>query len=382
MAKGGGHNKGQTMRYRVIRSFDHEKPFRAAAWGLGTAMHDLRETLLVVNRTGSHLEAQVLDVETNEVVYEPTKCTGCREQWATESVNGSERWLACAGCLDELEQQDGEPPCARRAFFSGEVFCLICPAPDGPEMLLTSEDLPDGAICAGCGTDVLIASVAKAAEAEGELVEVDDNDEDVLAPDLPYDPNRYAPPAGFPRGLFTGEPIPIMPPSAGAGEIPIAGITGRGKTSLEAVRQAQRAAAEREAQRPNPNVPVARVLLDETQGAGGRNVKTADVAEEALVNAPAFFEAYAAPYTRTNKLPEADSSALLAALDRSNLPRAVWADGTVAVVAHGMLFTMQAEPHAQHGGPCGVWSVATPVGVRGMFSAEGAARFIRDRRTP
>lgn len=97
---------------------------------------------------------------------------------------------------------------------------------------------------------------------------------------------------------------------------------------------------------------------------------------------PPSLEASAAPFLRKNSLPDADPSALLAALDRLKLPRAVWSDGTVAVVANGMLWTLQAEAHATTGTPCGVWSVASPIAVRGYFVPERAARFIRDRRSP
>lgn len=106
------------------------------------------------------------------------------------------------------------------------------------------------------------------------------------------------------------------------------------------------------------------------------------VAEQQAEGVPPGFEAAVAPFLRTNPLPDADPSALLDALGRLNLPRAVWSDGTVAAVANGMLWTLQAEPHATTGTPCGVWSVASPIAVRGYFLPERAARFIRDRRSP
>lgn len=97
---------------------------------------------------------------------------------------------------------------------------------------------------------------------------------------------------------------------------------------------------------------------------------------------PPSLEASAAPFLRKNELPDADPSALLAALDRLKLPRAVWSGGTVAVVANGMLWTLQAEAHATTGAPCGVcpWRARSLSG--GYFVPEHAARFIRDRRSP
>lgn len=106
------------------------------------------------------------------------------------------------------------------------------------------------------------------------------------------------------------------------------------------------------------------------------------VAEQPAEVVPPSLEASVAPLLRKNSLPDADPSALLAALDRLKLPRAVWSDGTVATVANGMLWTLQAEAHATTGTPRGVWSVASPIAVRGYFVPERAARFIRDRRSP
>jgi hypothetical protein len=100
------------------------------------------------------------------------------------------------------------------------------------------------------------------------------------------------------------------------------------------------------------------------------------------VNAAQAAESAVAIFTPENPLPDADPSDLLTALDQLNLPRAVWADGTVAAVANGMLWRMQAQPHAVTGGPCGVWSAISPEAVRGHFSARGAARFILGRRVP
>lgn len=285
MGKGGGHSKGQKMQYRVIRSFDHEKPFRAAHWTRGAAEADLRETLLVVNRTGRLLEASIVDAISGETVYEPVKCSVCGDAWATESRLGDETWSVCLGCEDVAVEPSAAELEAHRRHPSAR---------------------PDG----------FGEAVSRRA------VELPDAD----------------PPNGR---------IRLVPPTDG--DAMIVGRTGSGKTSLATVA----AIAEH----------VARTAVEQ-------------------VNKAAGFESVVAPLLRPNALPDADPSALLAALDRLNIERAVWSDGTVAAVANGMLWTMQAEPHAVTGEPCGVWSVASPEAVRGHFVAEGAARFIRDRRTP
>lgn len=306
MAKGGGHGKGQKMPYRVVRSFDGGAPMRSSHWTLGAAEADLITGLRTANLRELVIDAHLEDAITGELVVKPMKCVVCGEKWATEggATRGTSAPSTCGDChgMDETS----EPIIARRAFYSGKMFCLRCPViGSGPELPITSSDLPDGGICSTCSVDLLI--VEPAAEA-GE------------------------------------QPL----------EVHIAGTKGAGKTSQAAVMEIARHMAEVE-----------------------RPARSSDDAKRI-----AAFEAHVAPYLRKNKLPDAGPSALLTALDRLNIPRAVWTDGTVAAEAHGILWTMQAEPHSVTGAPCGVWSVWGPESCRGHFGAEGAARFIRDRRVP
>lgn len=323
MAKGGGHNKGQTMPYRVVRAFAGEDVRRSAHWTIGSAQADMMMTLHAANAGRIELaegEVTIVDVRTDEVVDKPLKCTVCDEQWATQI--GHARKDAPSTCQD----------------------------------------------CEGAD-------------------ELDDTDQDVVAPDLPYTPpampdfteadaQRAAElPAEASWRRHSGLapiPRPVRVEDGALGEV-IIGEARSGKTSAAA-------AAE-----------LARRLLTSRDPFAELAPKP-DTIESALMNLPAgsangvnvaqALEPAVAIFTPVNELPQADPSALLAALDRLNLPRAVWADGTVAAVANGMLWRMQAEPHAATGEPCGVWSVMSPVGVRGHFVAERAARFIRDRRTP
>lgn len=324
MAKGGGHNKGQTMPYSSVRAFDGGKPMRQGHWGFGAARLAVRDSLVAANRRDLVLEASIVDRSTGEVVWQPAKCAVCRSAWATETgpERAGDEWSRCDECADVAVD---EQPVANREFFTGKLYCLRCPVPGSAAPLsVASSDLPEGGICAGCGTDVLITEQpASFAEAVAER-----------AVELPaVDPANGR--------------IRLIPPSDG--DALICGRTGRGKTSLASVA----AVAEH----------VARTAVEQ-------------------VNKAAGFESAVAPFLLPNELPDADPSALLAALDRLNIERAVWSDGTVAAVANGMLWTMRAEPHAVTGEPCGVWSVASPEAVRGHFVAEGAARFVRDRRTP
>lgn len=284
MAKGGGHNKGQKMPYRVVRAFAGKSVRRSPHWTIGSAQADMRLSLLAANagrvefaeNEFAENELVIVDVRTDEVVDKPLKCTVCDERWATET--GPSRRDAPATCRD-----------------------------------CEGDDEPGG------------------------------SDEDVLARDLPYDPTRYRP---------GGEPVPVaapvIVPPGDRFEVVIGGEVRSGKT---------------------PAAEVAERLRE-------------IVAEQQAEGMPPGFEAAVAPFLRKNPLPDADPSALLDALGRLNLPRAVWSDGTVATVANGMLWTLQAVPHATTGTPCGVWSVASPIAVRGYFLPERAARFIRDRRSP
>lgn len=262
-AHGSGRNKGQKMPYSTVRAFDGEKPFRQGHWGLGAAQYSLRDSMLVTNRRGRALEARVIDRATGKTVWEPKKCAVCRSAWATElgPEPSPSEWSLCEEC-EEVGQRAADYPVAWRRACGGELYCLRCPVPGEMGVEVASEDLPEGGICTGCGTDVLIPT----------------------------------------------------------------------------------------------NAPKA---VEET---ARRTLYAAD-------RAP-------------NQLPDADPSALIAALDRLNISCAVWTDGTVGAIANGILWTMQAAPHAVTGKPCGVWEVSGPAGCRGNFVAAAAARFVHDRRTP
>lgn len=261
MAKGGGHGKGQTMPYRVVRTFGEAKPMRAAHWTLGAAQADMLNSLRAANRLEVVLEIELVDAITGETIETPLKCVVCDVRWATETghTRGAEAPSTCLECefMDEAAEQAPMP---------------AMPQPGTPLVVDESrlDEMIVGEVRSGKTSQASVAAVAEQVVAE----------------------------------LVGDKPI------------------------------------------------------------------------------PQYLEAAVAGFARTNKLPDADPSALLEALDRLNIERAVWSDGTVAAVANGILWTMQAEPHAVGGGPCGVWSVGGPVGVRGHFMPERAARFIRDRKTP
>ena len=307
MAKGGGHNRGQKMPYRVVRTFEGSAARRSAHWTIGSAQADMRLSLLAANAGRvefTEAELVIVDTRTDEVVDRPLKCTVCDEAWATETGPG--RADAPSTCRD-----------------------------------CEGDDEPGG------------------------------SDEDVLAPDLPYTPPAAV--QGLTAAGPAAHPIPVIAPAESDGDILIAGTLGMGKTS-------QRAIAELAARYAGPGKELA--VVEPKPDTIESALMNLDAGEANGVNVAQALEPAVAAFTPRNALPEADPSALLAALDRRKLPRAVWADGTVAAVANGMLWRMQAEPHAATGEPCGVWSVTSPVGVRGHFVAERAARFIADRRVP
>lgn len=76
------------------------------------------------------------------------------------------------------------------------------------------------------------------------------------------------------------------------------------------------------------------------------------------------------------------SAPLVAALRTRGLEPVARPDGTVAVTAHGVGWTLHPVPHAVTGEPCGVWSAVGPAGSRGQFVTRNAAEFIAHRTTP
>lgn len=295
MAKGGGHNKGQTMPYSSLRAFGEKKPMRQGHWSLGAARYSLNESLVAANARGLDLEASIIDRATGEIVWQPAKCGVCRTAWATES-RGDDEWSLCRECFELVDEADAE------------------------------------------------GAAPQPAELE----------------------NYRRPPA---EGMVAAEaisaPIPVLPPKGGLAEL-IIGESRSGKTSVAAATEfARRLLASND-----PFAEAARKLGDDAQLVAMQSAAGEIAALDPL---------YADCLTRS---PDADPSGLIRALDRLNLPRAVWSDETVVARANGMLWRMRAEPHAMTGGPCGVWSAWGPAGCRGHFVAGSAARFIRDRRTP
>ncbi|MGY5634209.1 hypothetical protein ACW7N6_38355 [Streptomyces sp. UC1A3] len=76
------------------------------------------------------------------------------------------------------------------------------------------------------------------------------------------------------------------------------------------------------------------------------------------------------------------SAQLVAALRTRGLEPVVRPNGTVAVEANGIDWTLEQTPHAVTGEPCGVWEAIGPAGSRGQFVARNAAEFIARRIVP
>ncbi|WP_030247998.1 hypothetical protein [Streptomyces sp. NRRL S-455] len=103
MGKGGGHSKGQTMPYAVVRTWGGGKPTRTPKWNIGAAEADMLDSLRAANARGAEIEIRVIDRATGEMVAEPQRCVVCRERWATEtgSARGAEAPSLCRYCEDE-----------------------------------------------------------------------------------------------------------------------------------------------------------------------------------------------------------------------------------------------------------------------------------------
>lgn len=83
--KGGGHSKGQTKPYAVIRAWNGGKPARTAHWTLSAAEADMRDSLRAANWRGSELDIRIIDRATGEIVVTPQRCVVCGDRWATET---------------------------------------------------------------------------------------------------------------------------------------------------------------------------------------------------------------------------------------------------------------------------------------------------------
>lgn len=108
--KGGGHNKGQTMPYAVIRAWNGGKPARTAHWTLSAAEADMRDSLRAANSRGSELDIRIVDRATGETVGTPQRCVVCGDRWATETGNtrGADTPSLCISC-DEDDLPASEP---------------------------------------------------------------------------------------------------------------------------------------------------------------------------------------------------------------------------------------------------------------------------------
>lgn len=103
--RGGGHSKGQTMPYAVVRSWNGGKPTRTPAWTLGAAEANMRDSLRAANRRGSELDIRVIDRATGGTVITPQRCAVCGDRWATEygSTRGADAPSLCDECDGEAE---------------------------------------------------------------------------------------------------------------------------------------------------------------------------------------------------------------------------------------------------------------------------------------
>lgn len=98
--KGGGHGKGQTMPYVVVRSWNGDKPTRTPTWTLGAAEASMLESLRAANARALDLEIHIIDRATGEVVVEPLRCVVCDINWATEYglARGADVPSVCTVC--------------------------------------------------------------------------------------------------------------------------------------------------------------------------------------------------------------------------------------------------------------------------------------------
>lgn len=101
--KGGGHNKGQTMPYTVVRSWNGDKPTRTPAWTIGAAEANMRDSLRAANWRGAELDVRIIDRETGETVVAPQRCVVCRDRWATETghARGADAPSLCGQCEED-----------------------------------------------------------------------------------------------------------------------------------------------------------------------------------------------------------------------------------------------------------------------------------------
>jgi hypothetical protein len=108
--KGGGHSKGQTMPYSVLRTWDGGKPTRSSHWTIGAAEESLYETLRAANQRGLAVETSIIDRATGETVHAPQRCEVCGERWATELAAGQfgDDYTRCSECEDE-DMPEAEP---------------------------------------------------------------------------------------------------------------------------------------------------------------------------------------------------------------------------------------------------------------------------------
>lgn len=110
MIKGGGHNKGQTMPYAVIRAWGGGKPTRTPAWTIGAAEADMADSLRAANWRGGELDVRIIDRMTGETVATPQRCVVCHDRWATETghARGADAPSLCQTC-DEDDLPADEP---------------------------------------------------------------------------------------------------------------------------------------------------------------------------------------------------------------------------------------------------------------------------------
>lgn len=108
--KGGGHSKGQTKPYAVIRSWSGGKPSRTAHWNLSSAKADMCDSLRASNVRDLELEIRVIDRATGETVREPQRCVVCGKRWATETgVTRGDAVPSLCGTCDEDDLPAAEP---------------------------------------------------------------------------------------------------------------------------------------------------------------------------------------------------------------------------------------------------------------------------------
>lgn len=103
MAKGGGHSKGQTMPYTVVRTWDGGKSTRTPAWTLGAAEANMLDSLRAANWRGAELNVRIIDRTTGETVAEPQRCVVCGNRWATETgyTRGADAPSLCGECVED-----------------------------------------------------------------------------------------------------------------------------------------------------------------------------------------------------------------------------------------------------------------------------------------